>query len=149
MMDDLVIVIIRQLAIAALLVTTTVIMHFFGLFLLTAFVRVNQRRLSRDSMHIDQIAVLIAAVLGVFAIHSAEIWLYALFYDFMHVFKTLEDALYFSLTSYATIGYGDVVLSHEWRILGAIEGVNGILLLGWSIAFLVAVVGRFRHMQHR
>ncbi len=67
----------------------------------------------------------------------------------LDVFKTLEDALYFSLTSYATIGYGDVVLSHQWRILGAIEGVNGILMLGWSIAFLVGVVGRFRHMQHR
>ncbi|HVJ32516.1 MAG TPA: potassium channel family protein [Terriglobia bacterium] len=147
-MDEIVTLIIRQLAIAAFLVTTTVIIHFFGLFLLTAFVRVNQKRLGRDNMHIDQIAVLIAAVLGLFAIHSAEIWLYALFFDFMHVFPTLEDALYFSLTSYATIGYGDVVLSHQWRILGAIEGVNGILLLGWSIAFLVGVVGRFRHMQH-
>jgi hypothetical protein len=148
-MDETATLIIRQLAIATCLVTATVMVHFFGLLMLTRFVRAHRPRLARDRMHIDQVAVLVAAVLGLFAFHSIEIWIYALFFDFMHVFPTLEDALYFSLTSYATIGYGDVVLSHEWRILGAIEGVNGILLLGWSIAFLVTVVGQFRHMQYR
>jgi hypothetical protein len=148
-MSDVGLLIMRQLIWATILVTTTVIVHFLGLYLLTLFVRINRPRFARDSMHPDQIAVLLAAVLGLFAVHSVEIWIYALFYDTLDVFKSLEDALYFSLTSYATIGYGDVVLSHQWRILGAIEGVNGILMLGWSIAFLVAVVGRFRHMQHR
>lgn len=148
-MDDTTILIIRQLIFATGLVISTVVIHFFGLYLLTLFVRFNRPRFARDSMHPEQVLVLISTVLGLFAVHSVEIWVYAIFYDTQHAFTTLEDALYFSVTSYSTIGYGDVVLSHRWRILGAIEGFNGILLLGWSIAFLVAVVGRFRHMQHR
>ena len=59
----------------------------------------------------------------------------------------LESALYFSTSSYATIGYGDLVLPRGWRVLGAIEGANGVILLGWSTAFFVAIVGRIRLLE--
>jgi hypothetical protein len=53
----------------------------------------------------------------------------------------LESATYFSLTSYTTVGYGDVVLPERWRLLGPIEAAVGILMLGWSTGILVAVIG--------
>jgi hypothetical protein len=55
---------------------------------------------------------------------------------------TLETAVYFSLVTYTTIGYGDVVLEPAWRVLAGIEGLTGIILVGWSTAFVVAVVNR-------
>ena len=59
-----------------------------------------------------------------------------------------ESALYFSTTSFTTIGYGDVVLEKSWRLFGAVEGANGLLLFGWSTAFLIAVTARMRILEH-
>ena len=50
--------------------------------------------------------------------------------------------LYFSLVTYTTIGFGDVVVGPGWRMLAGIEGLTGILLVGWSTAFVFAVVSR-------
>ena len=73
-------------------------------------------------------------------LHVSETALWALFYYSRGLFATFETALYFSLGSYATIGYGDVVLAHRWRLLGAIEGISGVLLCGISTAFMFAVI---------
>ena len=54
----------------------------------------------------------------------------------------IETALYFSTATFSTIGYGDVVLSSDWRLLGSLEGISGLLLIGWSTAYLVAASTR-------
>lgn len=51
-----------------------------------------------------------------------------------------EDAIYFSVVTYTTLGYGDISITGDWRLLGGIEAMNGILLFGWSAALLFAVV---------
>jgi hypothetical protein len=54
----------------------------------------------------------------------------------------LASALYFSAVTYTTTGYGDLVLAEEWRLLGAVEALTGILMCGWSTGFFFAVVNR-------
>jgi voltage-gated potassium channel Kch len=54
----------------------------------------------------------------------------------------LQSALYFSAVTYTTTGYGDLVLPQEWRLVGAIEALTGILMCGWSTGFFFAVVSR-------
>jgi len=49
-------------------------------------------------------------------------------------------AFYFSGITYTTVGYGDVVLAKPWRLLGPIEGLMGILMLGLSTGYLFAVM---------
>ena len=58
------------------------------------------------------------------------------------VLPDLESALYFSASTYATIGYGDLVLQRGWRFFGSIEGLTGILVCGLSTGFFFAVVSR-------
>ena len=77
-----------------------------------------------------------------------EIWLYALLYVLLGALGTFEVALYFSTVTYSSVGYGDVLLRQEWRILGAIEGATGILMIGWSTAFLVSVLGKLKLLTH-
>jgi hypothetical protein len=89
----------------------------------------------------------VGAATGLFVLLGIEIWLYAGFYLFVGALPSLEAALYFSTASYTTVGYGDVVLAPGWRVLGAIESANGIILLGWSTAFFVAIVGRIRWLE--
>jgi hypothetical protein len=91
---------------------------------------------------------MLLVVFGLFGLHGAEIWSYALLYKAVGATSDFEQALYFSTTTYVTIGYGDLTLTKAWRILGAIEGANGIILLGWSTAFFVSVVGRLRWLEH-
>ncbi|WP_084742754.1 ion channel [Citrobacter youngae] len=72
--------------------------------------------------------------------HLSECGVYAAFYYIHHCFSSLYDSLYFSITSFATVGYGDLLLPRFWEISGSLEGMTGALLTGWSVALLVAVV---------
>ena len=76
------------------------------------------------------LTLLLTATTGIIAIHTVEIWAYALVYLQLGAFRDFEQALYFSTVTYATIGYGDVVMPHGWRILGAIEGAVGVINAG-------------------
>ncbi len=60
----------------------------------------------------------------------------------------LETALYFSTASFTTIGYGDVVLGPQWRLVSAIEGANGLMLFGWSTAFLTTTTSQLSTLEH-
>ena len=51
-----------------------------------------------------------------------------------------QDALYFSLVTYTTLGYGDITLSDNWRLLASLEAATGIIIFGWSTAIVMAVV---------
>jgi voltage-gated potassium channel len=75
-------------------------------------------------------------------LHLAEALVWALFMVLIGALPSVEAAAYFSLTSYTTVGYGDVLLPERWRLLGPIEAAVGILMLGWSTGILVAVIGR-------
>jgi voltage-gated potassium channel Kch len=81
-------------------------------------------------------------------LYAIEVWLYAGAYLIIGALPDLESALYFSTVSFTTIGYGDVVLGERWRLVGAIEGANGLLLFGWSTAFLFSVISRMRALEH-
>lgn len=75
-------------------------------------------------------------------VHLLEITVWALFFVWKQALPDVPTALYFSAVTYTTTGYGDVVLPKDWRLLGAIEALTGILMCGWSTGFFFAVVGR-------
>jgi hypothetical protein len=64
-------------------------------------------------------------------------------------FETFAVAFYHSSVNYATLGYGDIVMSEDWRPLGPQEAVAGTLAFGWSTAALVAIVMRLIRHRHR
>ena len=68
--------------------------------------------------------------------------LWAGFYVIVGALPTFSEAVYFSLVTFTTLGYGDVTLSEEWRILAALEAANGIMMFGWTTAIIVAVFRR-------
>jgi hypothetical protein len=74
--------------------------------------------------------------------HLLEIAVWALFYSLGGSMPDLTTALYFSAVTYTTTGYGDLVLPPEWRLVGAVEALTGILMCGWSTGFFFAVAAR-------
>ena len=141
-------VLLAQLALATLMVMATIIIHLTGLALLMALMRLHTRRWMTTVLSLDQGAIVLGVAFGLFALHTTEIWLYAGVYLQLHAVEGLERALYFSTSTYATVGYGDSLVSAEWRIFGAIEGINGMILLGWSTAFFISVLQRLRALEH-
>jgi voltage-gated potassium channel Kch len=75
-------------------------------------------------------------------LHLIEVTTWALFYVWTEAMADLPSALYFSAVTYTTTGYGDIVLPHEWRLVGAIEALTGILMCGVSTGFFFAAVTR-------
>lgn len=118
-----------ELSAATGLVAVTVLMHLSGIALLLVLLR-RHRGMADASTLRHEAAAILSAGAGLFLLHAAEIWLYAGFYLGVGALAGFEPALYFSTSSYTTVGYGDVVLGEKWRLLGAIEGANGLILLG-------------------
>lgn len=138
---------VSQLFASTVLVALTALLHLAGLAALIALLQRHAGRVRTVHVRLDQALLVLIAVFTLFMLHGVEIWLYAAVYAVAGEFRDFEDALYFSTSTYATIGYGDLVLSRSWRIVGAIEGVNGIILLGWSTAFFVSIVRRLAELE--
>ena len=89
--------------------------------------------------------VLSTTVLTLIALHTIQIAMWAVAYLVLvevSELTTFESALYFSFVTFTTLGYGDITLSEPWRVMSGIQALNGILLVGWTTAFLFAVVQR-------
>ena len=135
-----------QLTLATVVVTVIALIHLLGLALVTRVLRSHSRAFA--SLRIMPLTLLLTATVGIIGIHTVEIWLYAALYLALGAFGTFEQALYFSTVTYASIGYGDVLMPHAWRILGAIEGAVGIIMLGWSTAYLVSLLTQLKLFGH-
>jgi hypothetical protein len=135
-----------ELILATIMVLVIVFIHLVGLAVLMRLLRSHSRWMRR--VRLLPFTLLLGATIGIVAIHTAEIWLYAAVYLAAGAFTHFEAALYFSTVTYASVGYGDMLLPHDWRIFGAIEGPVGIMMLGWSTAFLVSLLSQLRLLGH-
>jgi len=86
--------------------------------------------------------LLLRLFLAIVLLHLIQVGLWGVVFWRASELPTLETAIYFSLATYTTIGFGDVVLGPGWRLLAGIEGLTGLLLVGWSTAFVFAIVSR-------
>jgi len=88
------------------------------------------------------VAVMTIVTLVTAAAHLTQIALWALAFLMVGELPTFEAAFYCSAENYTALGYGDVVLSGRWRLLGPLEAINGLLLFGLSKAVMFAVMSR-------
>lgn len=96
------------------------------------------RHTIRPRVHLMAVMASIAAVL--MAAHTLEIVVWASAYLIVGAAPADADRLYFAFVNYTTLGYGDVTPVAEWRLLGPMTAMNGILLFGWSTALLFEVL---------
>lgn len=134
-----------EFLVASLLVVLCVAIHGLGLFSLTAALRSEagtERLRHITALSPRGFAFTLAMVVAILALHGIEIWLFAFAYVLTGAVENLPDALYFSTISYSTVGYGDALIAHDWRQIGAFESILGIVLIGWSTSFFFRMLGR-------
>ena len=83
---------------------------------------------------------IIFGVLYIMAAHTLEVWVWAAVLMVTGAVEGLEPAVYFSLVSFTTLGFGDITLDQDWRLMSALIGANGFLLFGWSTAYMVELI---------
>ena len=130
-----------QLGAAFLLVTITLWLQCGGIAALITWIR---RAVAGDIHKLGpyrSAALVVRVTTAVIAVHLSQVLLWAGCYRLL-CFSSWEPALYFSASSYSTVGYGDIVLPAQWRMLGPLESIIGVLMCGLSVSLLFAISTR-------
>jgi voltage-gated potassium channel len=137
---------IREIGIAVRIVIITLWLQSAGLAALIHWVRhalaseAHKLGPFRSAVRVVRLAA------AVIVLHGVLILFWASCYRRL-CFSSWESALYFSASSYATVGYGDIVLPSNWRMLGPLESIIGVLMSGISVSVLFAAVTRLVSRQ--
>ncbi|TDQ72289.1 potassium channel family protein [Sphingobacterium yanglingense] len=125
-----------------MIITINVIVQAFStIYFFRIFIPQYQRKAERTKTIYPSLWMLVYLVSFLTLLHASQCTLWAATYYFdpsISDLDSFEQAIYFSLITFTTIGYGDVTIDSEWRILAGLEGINGIMLIGWSTAMVFA-----------
>ncbi len=132
-----------ELGASTSLVVATVVLHAIGLGIISKLLGQEIEQETREHLPPLSFRTLVftsSVVFGLIVLHGLEIWGYAFFYIAVGALHDLRTAVYLSTVAYSTVGFDDK--GQNWEMVVAIEGINGVILLGWSTAFFVMVVSR-------
>ena len=130
------------LTVGAIAVFCTIIIHALVLSAAVSFVR-RERRLARAgvSFWIDVVSVALVICIAL-AAHLAEMAVWAVLFVVCGEFRDFGTAYYHSAVNYTTLGYGDLIMTPAWRVLGPLEAATGMLMFGVTTALVFAVIQR-------
>ena len=133
---------LQNILLAALLMAITTAIHAgFMLLCLKPVLHPMfiQRRIHPNLLHVLQLS---RVVLIMFLASIIEVMLWAFTYLHLGAIEGFETAVYFSMVTFTTLGYGDIVLHEGWRLLASFEAINGIIMGGWTTAIVMWAVTR-------
>lgn len=135
---------ILQLLIGGALTVLCVVVSGLGLWA-AEWLFTDHRRWLRSPPHAPKLlAVVVGVSLLVLVIITAGVWIWAVALLMLGVFAGMEEAIYFALVAYTTLGFGDVLPPHGWRILGAMAAANGFINIGLLTTLLIEGLNHVR-----
>jgi len=132
-------VLLHQFLVAVLLLVLTLSLQCIGVAALIEWLKHVAPRHTPSFGPIRSAALVVESSVAIIILHGLVILLWAGFYR-TQCFPSWELAFYFSASSYATVGYGDIVLPSNWRLLGPLESMTGVLMCGVSVCLLFSLV---------
>jgi len=105
--------------------------------------------LRRPPYLVKSFVAILMVVISTMSMMTLGIWLWAIYFERTAVFATLEEAVYYSLVAYTTLGLGDVIVPEENRLLGGMTGANGFLMFGLMTAMLTDTLRHVRRIQRK
>ncbi len=122
------------------IICVTVVFHVIGLVSLSSVMKLISARWRKVRTLLKTVLLLCTCVFGVLFLHVVEAWAWAGVYMVLGEFDSIERALYFSIVTSTTLGYGDITLSEQWQLLSTFEAMGGLILFGATTAFLLGVM---------
>src|SRR5262245_30554070 len=139
--------ILTPLAVGIVAVLCTIVIHASALGAAVNLVTRETRLGRAGASYGSDFAIVVTAIMVAFAAHLMEIALWALVFQICGEFTTFEAAFDHSAVNYTTLGYGDVVMSPAWRLLGPLEAADGMLMFGVTTAMIFAVIQRLIRLR--
>ena len=133
--------VLLQISMGSLILILCTVLHLVVVAQILAFLR-KTRDTADSAGPIRRLSLLSLAILGPIFSHTLHVYIWSLALLQIGALTGYETAIYFTLVTYTTLGYGDLTLDPGFRILGAMSSVTGIIMFGMTTAFLVAVFGR-------
>src|ERR1700739_3582218 len=130
------------------LITLTLWLQSAGVAALIAWVRPALAGDAHKIRGLRSAALIVRFTAAVVLLHGLEILLWACFYRW-RCLPSWDSAIYFSVSSYSTLGCNDISLPTNWRTLGPLESVIGVLMCGISASLLFAIVTRLINREER
>jgi len=128
--------------IAACVVACTILIRALALGATVKFIR-HEQKLGRAGINFWTDVAIVALTMSIALVaHLVEIALWAVSFVACGEFSQLGTAFYHSAVNYTTLGYGDLVMSESWRLLGPLEAADGMLMFGVSAAVAFTVIQR-------
>lgn len=138
-----------QILIGCVLTLGTIIVASLGWWALESAIRRLHHWALRPPHGPKLMLVLVMSLTWNLVIIVIAVLLWAMAYAFLGIFATFEAAVYFALVAFTTLGFGDILLPTEWRLLGGMAAANGLLLFGLITAILVETLRDTRQRQRR
>ena len=136
------IAIMRPLAAGSVAVLCTIFIHAFAIGATVRYFRYEREHgRTRAGIFVDFPILVLTTAFG-FVAHLIEITLWAVLFQICGEFKDFAGAFYHSAVNYSTLGYGDVIMSPSWKLLGPLEAADGALMFGVSTAMIFSVIQR-------
>jgi hypothetical protein len=132
-----------KLIISLGIMSVCVMIHAVGV--TAALRRYSRAPVLNDPRLWRQTSLLIRLAAWLILLHLLEIAAWAALYTLGRVMPDAHAAFYFSAVTYTTTGYGDLVLPEDWRLVGGIEALTGILMCGWSTGFFFTILSRIHY----
>ena len=136
-----------QLALGTLLMMVSIVFSAMAFWVLEALMIRARPWIARPPHRPKLMLSLCLAVLWSFSTVVVGVWIWAVAFRLLDIFVTMEGAVYFSIVAYTTLGFGDILLPQEWRLLGGMASANGLLNFGLLTAMLVEVLRYVRVEQ--
>ena len=130
------------------LIILTLWVQSAGIAALVAWVRHTLQDDKRQIGGLRSALLIVRLTIAVVVLHGLEILVWASFYRWRWL-PSWDSAVYFSASSYATVGYGDIILPSNWRMLGPLESIIGVMMCGISVSVLFATVARLVNRDAR
>jgi hypothetical protein len=136
------ILLLIPLAVGLVAVLCTILIHALPLRATITFVRRETKLGHLGSTFRRDMVVVMRIIVYAFLAHLLEIALWAVLFEICGEFSDFATAYYHSAVNYTSLGYGDIIMSSTWKLLGPLETADGMLLFGVSTAMIFAVIQR-------
>lgn len=138
---------LSQIGLGSVLMTGTILLAGLTVWLLELIVEKREAWFLREPRRVKLMLAVMGMALWSLATITGRVWLWAGTFYHLQAFPTLEESVYFTLVSFTTLGYGDVLLPQDLRILGGMVAVNGMLNIGVLTALLIETIRSLHSKQ--
>ena len=133
---------IWQLFLGSLVLLFCSLMGFASLLFMMAYLRKLNTKRNENNFKLHMVVMPSLIFITTIGVHTMQVWVWAIALYMLGALPNMLDSVYFAVSTYTTVGYGDIILGEDMRLFGSMASVNGMVSFGISTGFLVSLISK-------